>query len=277
MPELPEVETLKRELRLVVGKKFKTATVFSKQLKNKKITSVERRAKILIITLSDGQKLLVHLKMTGQLIFKPAKGLPAGRQGKMIIGGHPERNPFKYTRAKFTFTDNSKLYFNDLRKFGWLKLLKPHHAEKILNRHGVEPLSKAFTFSHFQNLLKKYQNRPIKTFLLDQTVIAGLGNIYVDESCFSAKILPTRKVSTPTNPEQKLLHQAIIKILKLAIQKKGTSARNYVRSDGTKGGFVPHLNVYGRKGEKCKRCKKAVITKIKFHGRGTHFCENCQR
>ncbi len=273
MPELPEVETLKRELSIIVDKKFKLASIFASQLKNKKIISVERRAKILIITLSGEQKLLIHLKMTGQLIYQP-------KVGKLVIGGHPDPsadgNPFKYTRAEFIFTDQSKLYFNDLRKFGWLKLLNKTESEKILNKHGVEPLSKLFTFQNFQNLLQKYPNRKLKQFLLDQSLIAGLGNIYVDEACFLAKILPTRTVKSLTKLEQKNLHTSIIKILKLSIAKKGTSAKNYIRSDGTKGGFVPYLKVYGRKNEKCKRCKTGVIQKIKFAGRGTHFCENCQ-
>lgn len=270
MPELPEVETLKRELAVIVGKKIKSANVFSRQLKNKKIIGVERRAKILIINLSGGRQLLIHLKMTGQLIFVP-------RKGQMVIGGHPQDNPFRYTRAVFHFADGAKLYFNDLRKFGWLKLLKRHEAGKILNKHGVEPLEKHFTFSHFQNLLKKYQNRKIKQFLLDQSSIAGLGNIYVDESCFLAHIRPTRRVSSLKISEQKSLHQAIVTVLKLSIKKKGTSARNYVRSDGTPGGFVPYLNVYGRKGEKCKRCRTGIIQKIKLNARGTHFCNNCQK
>lgn len=269
MPELPEVETLKRELAIIVGKKFKSATVFSRGLKNRKILDIERRAKILILHLSGDRRLLIHLKMTGQLIFVP-------KRGKMIIGGHPQENPFKYTRAVFEFTDKSKLYFNDLRKFGWLKLLKPNEADELLNRHGVEPLGEQFSFPRFQTILKKYPNRKIKQLLLDQTLIVGLGNIYVDESCFRAKVRPTRPVKSLKVLEQKSLHRAIIEVLKLSISKKGTSAKNYVRADGTPGGFVPHLNVYGRKGEKCKRCKTGVIKKIKLNGRGTHFCENCQ-
>lgn len=275
MPELPEVETLKRELGIIVGKKFKLASSpawagVANKLKNKKIISVERRAKILIISLDSSEHLLVHLKMTGQLIYQP-------KTGKLVIGGHPQENPFKYTRAEFIFTDNSKLFFNDLRKFGWLKLLNKTESEKILDKHGIEPLSKQFTFQTFQNLLQKYPNRKLKQFLLDQALIAGLGNIYVDESCFLAKILPTRIVKSLTKLEQKNLHASIIKVLKLSIAKKGTSAKNYVRSDGTRGGFVPYLNVYGRKNEKCKRCKTGVIQKIKFAGRGTHFCNKCQK
>lgn len=279
MPELPEVETLKRELRVIVGKKLKIASVFSRQLKNKKIIGVDRRAKVLIFNLSDGKKLLVHLKMTGQLIFVPRLLKNEKREEKMIAGGHPEQNPFKYTRAKFIFTDNSELYFNDLRKFGWLKLLNKSNSDKFLDKHGIEPLSKLFTLNAFQNLLTKYPNRKIKPFLLDQGLIAGLGNIYVDEACFLAKILPVRLTKSLTRLEQRNLHASIVQVLKLSISKKGTSAKNYVRSDGTKGGFVLHLNVYGRKSEKCKRCKNAkiLIKKIKLNGRGTHFCENCQR
>lgn len=290
MPELPEVETLKRELTLVIGKEIKQVKIFwpktvaplstqkfVNQLTNQNILNVERRAKILILSLSSSDKLLIHLKMTGQLIYVPERGL-------MVVGGHPQIGgvdnlPNKYTRAEFIFTDLSKLYFNDLRKFGWMKLLTQSEANQILGKSGIEPLSKNFTLKFFQNLLERYPNRKVKQFLLDQTLIAGLGNIYVDEACFSAKILPTRLVKSLTKLEQRNLHANIIKILRLSIQKKGTSAKNYIRLDGQRGGFVPHLNVYGRKGEECKRCqsKNILIKKIKFAGRGTHFCDNCQK
>ena len=270
MPELPEVETLKRELAVIIGKRFASASRFGDELTNQTISDVGRRAKILIISLASGQKLLVHLKMTGQLIFVPASG-------EMVIGGHPQSDPFRYTRATFHFSDQSKLYFNDLRKFGWLKLVDETGANKILDKHGVEPLSRAFTLAKFQEILARYPKRKIKQLLLDQTLIAGLGNIYVDEACFLAKILPTRIVATLTKTEINNLHAGIVSVLKLSISKKGTSAKNYVRSDGTRGGFVPYLNVYGRKGETCKCCKKAKISKIKLNGRGTHFCEKCQK
>jgi formamidopyrimidine-DNA glycosylase len=288
MPELPEVETLKRELELVVGKTIKQTEIFHtklvqplspaafcKRTEKQKIVRVERRAKILIVTLSSDDRLLVHLKMTGQLIYVPEKGL-------MIVGGHPQQGgadnlPNKYTRAHFAFTDQSHLYFNDLRKFGWFKLLTKKQAETILGKHGVEPLAKHFTFEKFIEILNKYPKRKLKQLLLDQTLIAGLGNIYVDEACFIAHVLPMRIANTLSKKEQKDLHQGIIDVLKLSISKKGTSAKNYIRLDGTRGGFVPYLNVYGRGGETCKRCKKAKITKIKLNGRGTHFCENCQK
>jgi formamidopyrimidine-DNA glycosylase len=276
MPELPEVETLRRELaKVIVGREINTAVTpwaFSDKLVGQKISAVKRRAKVLIIELESGTHILIHLKMTGQLIFEP----PAGSRQPAIMGGHPETNPFKYTRATLTFADGAKLYFNDLRKFGWWKLLPAQEAAASLAHHGLEPLSRQFSPAAFRQILDRFPRRNLKSLLLDQTHIAGLGNIYVDEAGFGARVRPTRIVSTLSKKEGAALHRAIVEVLKKSIKYGGTSARNYRRSDGTKGGFVKFLNVYGRKGEKCKRCKSGVIKKIKFAGRGTHFCPQCQ-
>lgn len=275
MPELPEVETLKRELaRVLPGKQIKqfTSAKFAglkKKLVGQQIASVSRRAKVLIFELADRRKLaadsylLIHLKMTGQLVHGE------------IIGGHPA-DPAKHTRAIFTFTDGSQLLFNDLRKFGWLKLINREELEAWLARLGREPLSKHFTLEHFHSLLERYPKRKLKQFLLDQTLIAGLGNIYVDEACFLAGILPTRPVGSLTKSEIAKLHQAIIAVLKLSIRKKGTSFRNYRRAGGELGGMVPHLQVYGRGGKNCKICEQ-IIQKIKLNSRGTHYCPQCQK
>jgi formamidopyrimidine-DNA glycosylase len=266
MPELPEVETLKRELaRVLPGRKIKAfqSDKFDLPLVGRKIISVDRRAKILIFTLSGKLTLLVHLKMTGQLVY-----------GK-IMGGHPE-DPAKYTRAIFTFTDNSQLFFNDLRKFGWLRLVDETELPQIFAETGVEPLAKQFTLAHFQDLLARYPKRKIKQLLLDQNLIAGLGNIYVDEACFGAGIRPTRLAKSLAPSEIARLYHAIIAVLKLAIQKKGTSFRNYRRAGGEPGGMVPHLQVYGRGKKECKVCGQP-IEKIKLHGRGTHYCPRCQK
>lgn len=276
MPELPEVETLKRELtRALTGKKIKSfhSEKFSLALAGKKIKTINRRAKILSLELSSGEFLLIHLKMTGQLIFYPT-------QGQSVMGGHPTPpagGPTKHTRAKFDFTDGSRLHFNDLRKFGWLKLLPANEAEKIFDRHGPEPLGRDFSSETLKQIIKRYPKRRIKQILLDQTLIAGLGNIYVDEACFLSAILPGRIASTLTDREIIKLHQSIIDVLKLSIAKKGTSARNYRRSNGGKGGMVAHLKVYGRQNQPCTRCKKGIIQKIKLNGRGTHFCNQCQK
>ncbi|MFH1170653.1 MAG: DNA-formamidopyrimidine glycosylase, partial [Candidatus Vogelbacteria bacterium] len=182
----------------------------------------------------------------------------------------------KHTRIIFNFADGGQLYFNDLRKFGWLKILSADHKTRLENRHGVEPLSPKFDLETFKTILKRHPNRRLKQTLLDQTLIAGLGNIYADESCFASRIKPARKIKTLSTPEIKKLYRAIKMILKLAIKKGGTSARDYVRSDGSLGNFVPHLKVYGRGGQPCKKCR-TLITKIKLAGRGTHFCPQCQK
>ncbi|MFA6253799.1 MAG: bifunctional DNA-formamidopyrimidine glycosylase/DNA-(apurinic or apyrimidinic site) lyase [Candidatus Paceibacterota bacterium] len=289
MPELPEVETLKRELgKALVGSKVKSAKVlwpktvaplsvpaFAKAMARRgKIKSVNRRAKILIIDFTDSTALAIHLKMTGQLIFVP-------KTGRAITGGHPdeqlgEKQPSKYTRIIFEFTDDSHLYFNDLRKFGWIRLVDDSQLKDLTKHIGIEPLSKIFTNEALIDIFKKYPNRTIKQILMDQTLIAGIGNIYADESCFLSKLLPTRKSATLKPAQIKTLREKIIAVLKLSIQKKGTSSRNYRRSDGSRGGFVPHLNVYGRAGLPCKICGHP-IQKIKRNGRGTHYCLTCQK
>lgn len=288
MPELPEVETLKQELAAVlVGKKIKAARCdwpkmvrplsvkkFCASLVGQKIKAVDRRAKVLIITLQNGEHILVHLKMTGQLIFKPKKG-------GLVGGGHPQPGgadnlPNKFTRIVLEFTDGSTLYHNDMRKFGWSRLVNETEKNNLLAGNGPEPLSKDFSLKYFKEVLGKYPKRKLKQILLDQTLIAGIGNIYADEAAFLAKVLPMRLVNTLTPKEIADLHKFIIKVLKHSISKKGTSAKNYLRSDGSKGGFVPYLNVYGRGKLACKICG-TPISKIKLNGRGTHFCVNCQK
>ncbi len=306
MPELPEVETIKRELaKVLISKKIKSAEVFwyktvaplsppefSKQTKNKVVSSLERQAKILIINFSGTTSLAIHLKMTGQLIYVANKRPLASKLSfdkniisrtplDIIAGGHPnsqmtEKQPSKYTRLIFEFTDGSHLYFNDLRKFGWVRLVDDSQLKDLTRHIGVEPLSKIFTDQVLIDIFKKYPNRTVKQILMDQTLIAGIGNIYCDEACFIAKILPTRKSSATKSNQIKKLRESIVAVLKLSIQKKGTSSRNYRRSNGEPGGFVPHLNVYGRTSEPCKICGQK-IKKIKHAGRGTHFCDRCQK
>ena len=295
MPELPEVETLKRELsRKLVGKTIAKTEVnwvkmvaplspaeLGRELKGEKIAAIERRAKILIITLVGKKLILIHLKMTGQLIFVDEKNnLTIGGHPQPLPQGlslrHPKESPFLHTRLVLHFTDGSKLLFNDLRKFGWFRLSHSEHLAELTKKIGPEPLSKNFTLDYFQSLFKRFPKRKVKQLLLDQHLIAGLGNIYVDESCFMAKVLPTRLAHSLKPSEIKKLHQEIIRVLKLSIASGGTSARNYRRSDGSKGNFIKHLKVYGRGGKPCLRCK-GEINKIRLNGRGTHFCERCQK
>lgn len=286
MPELPEVETIKRELEKALKNKVisevqilwtKTvsptpATDFKKLMVGRKILNLERRAKMLLIHLDAGLSLVIHLKMTGQLIFVP-------HAGKIITGGHPtpdSQRPGRHTRLIFSFTDGGRLYFNDLRKFGWIRILDEKIKKYIGTELGIEPLSETFTTAKVLEIFKRHPRRTVKQLLLDQKLIAGIGNIYADESAFLSQVLPNRQAKTLTEKEITALHKNIIAVLKFSIKKKGTSSRNYLRSNGDKGGFVPHLMVYGRKGEACKKCGAKII-KIKHAGRGTHYCPECQR
>ena len=303
MPELPEVETLRRELaEVLIGQVIKSVKVlwpksvtpkdFARKLKGSKILGVNRRAKILLLNLTDNQTLAIHLKMTGQLVYRPNQNqgstLGTFKVEPLIIGGHPQPlpqglslagfkdSPFNYTRAVFNFTDGSRLYFNDLRKFGWLHLLKPQAVTALHEHHGAEPLAPSFTIQTFRAILDRYPRRILKAVLLDQTLIAGLGNIYADESCFAARIKPSRRVATLTAMEKLKLYRAIRSLLTLSIKHGGTSARDYRHSDGSRGGFATYLKVYGRAGKPCRRCG-TLISKIKLAGRGTYFCPKCQK
>ena len=291
MPELPEVETIRRDLSALIGRKItalniinpKTAShsaaFFVSSLVGKKLIKIERRGKLLILVFSGDLFLLIHLKMTGQLIYQS--------KNKKIVGGHSlatgsyEKSvggklPNRHTRAIFYFSGGGELFFNDLRKFGYLKLVDKKELDKILvNNYGPEPLTPEFTTLQ---LAKVLQNRKIniKAVLLNQKLIAGLGNIYVDEALFAAKIRPTRSAGSIKSPEIEKLFKEINKLIKRAIEYRGTTFSNYVDSKGQKGNFSKFLKVYGRGGKPCLVCKMP-ISKIKIAGRGTHYCPNCQK
>lgn len=287
MPELPEVETVVVELAnkieskkiidviisdLKTIKPFKK-TGFKKIILGQKINRLTRRGKNILIHLNNKLTIAIHLKMTGQLIWQSAKG-------PVIIGGHPQKDghldlPNKFTRLFFVFSDKSRLYFNDARKFGWVKILNKEQFSDFDKKLGIEPLSNQFTFTKFKSLLEKNKNKKIKPFLLDQSKIVGLGNIYVDEACFSAGLSPQRKIINIKDNEKRELFSAIKKILRQSIKNKGTSFRDYLTTDGKKGGFMPYLKVYGKTKKPCPKCQRP-IKKEKMFGRGTHFCPHCQ-
>jgi len=293
MPELPEVETVAGDLKKVlVGKTIKSIISFDKKTfvtslpslrraaLGHKIIDVRRRAKMLIIDFGK-HLLVVHLKMTGQLIFQSNK--------KLIAGGHPIVStgttvPNKFTRLVFTLRDGGSprfgeagtLYFNDIRKFGWVKAIKADEFSVIDNAYGHEPFDKALTFEKFLSLINRRLRTSIKAALLDQKLVVGLGNIYVDEVLFKAGVRPARLVKTLTLSEKKKIYLAIPVILKKAILKRGTTFSNFRDGAGQKGNFVAYLKVYGRAGKVCKNCGQ-LIKKIRLAGRGTHFCPNCQK
>ncbi len=286
MPELPEVETLKRQLQVIRGKTVLRSEVdwakmvkplsvkeFQKRIKGQTIAGITRRAKVLLVDLVGPLTLAIHLKMTGQLIYVP-------KQGKLVFGGHPQAEGLKDLPNKFThlilfFTDGSKLFFNDVRKFGWAKLINDDQYRQLVAGFGMEPLESRFSLEHFKSILNRYPKRNIKMVLMDQKMVAGVGNIYADETCFCAGVLPNRSVKSLKATEIQKLYDCVIAILKLGIEKKGTSSANYVQLSGQPGGMVPHLKVYGRKGQKCKRCR-GIIQRITLNQRGTHFCPVCQ-
>lgn len=286
MPELPEVETIRRDLsKVIIGKKIISIEVlhrapvkdgikkFQDSLKNKTIKNIERIGKLMMFDLSDGNFLFVHLKMTGQLIYRDNKNL--------IAGGHSFSSfdvvdlPGKYTWVVWEFSDNSKLYFNDMRKFGYLKIVDKKTKEKIVSGYGVEPLTKNFTFKTFLNILGK-RKAPIKSVLLNQKLIAGIGNIYADEICFKAGVFPGRLVSQLAEGEKKLLFAATNSILKKAIKHKGTTFKDYLSAHGKKGNFSDFLQVYKRDKQKCFRCPKGIIANKKIGGRSSRYCPVCQ-
>lgn len=286
MPELPEVETIRSDLNqclrhktivdvAVVKRRLVRHSIqhFITMLVGKKIVKVDRVAKLLILKLSNETFLLIHLKMTGQLIYKEGK--------QVVAGGHSFASdtkgyPNQYTYITITFFDGSRLYFNDMRQFGYMKIVDADRLEKIVAGYGIEPLTVLFTWSAFKLAFAK-RSTTIKAALLNQTIIAGIGNIYADEICFYAKVLPYRKINTLSEPELRKIYTGCNHVLQKAIQLRGTTFNSYTDSKGRTGNFSSKLRVYRQTGERCIRCKQGIIQRIVIAGRGTHFCEKCQK
>jgi len=308
MPELPEVQTIVNELNVKLkNRKIKSVSVnapkmiavgpsvvsnrrqvksyqvirFIKSLHGLKFLSVKRRAKLLIFDLSGPLSMLVHLKMTGQFIFEDKK-LRAKTHGeyRMLnkLNAPFVKLPGKHTHVIFYFTDGSILYFNDVRKFGYLKLVHDNEINQVkeLNEFGPEPLNAKFTITPFLTAVKKRVNGKIKEVLMDSKVIAGIGNIYSDEILFHAKVRPTRTVKSLTSAELKNIYKWIKPVLLKGIEAKGSSVGDFVRTDGSWGQMGKFHFVYGRKGQKCKRCG-STIEATKIGGRTGSFCPSCQK
>lgn len=283
MPELPEVETIRLGLqRKITGLKITKIQILSpksflgnpNRAEGEKVLQVWRRAKILGIDL-DGVSLLIHLKMTGQLIYD---------DGKRLVGGHPtpdmrDKMPNSHTRVIFSFSDGSHLYFNDQRRFGWVKVMEASKgkivADEIAENLGPEPLEKEFTWQILKTNLLKHKSQPIKVAIMDQKTVSGIGNIYASEACFNAKLDPRTKVSELSDLQFKKLHSGIVKSLQDGIRHGGSSRAHFVDSEGHKGYFLDYAFVYGRDKHPCKICK-TEIKKTTLGGRGTYYCPRCQ-
>ena len=281
MPELPEVETIRRQLnevlqgKVVEGVKILREKSFSgdyKKLIGLKVEEIKRRSKVLEVTFKNrNEAVIVHLKMTGQLIFVDGN--------KRVVGGHPSPDwvnelPSKHTRVVWTFLDGSKLYFNDMRVFGWMRVVDKDIYEKEAKSLVPDVVDKEFTREYFFSQLKNVK-KPIKLLLLDQGKIGGLGNIYVNDALYDARISPDRKANSLDVKESIKLHESIIKIINLGIKYGGASASNYVHVTGLGGSYQDHFLVYKKEGQTCKRCGDK-IKKIKQGGRGTFYCPGCQ-
>lgn len=274
MPELPEVETVRKTLKnLVSHKQIESITIFwPKMIKNpidveqfidalkgETIKDVGRRGKFLIIY-TQNFALVSHLRMEGK------------------YGLYPKEEPFdKHTHVIFHFTDGSELRYRDVRKFGTMHLYKKgdEFKQPPLIDLGPEPFSDDFTKDYLAEKLRK-TTRKVKPALLDQKLFVGLGNIYVDEALFRSGIHPERLANSLTDPEITLLHQEIVKTLDEAVKKGGSTIRSYVNSQGEIGMFQLELYAYGRTGEECKKCG-TPLEKTTVGGRGTHYCPQCQR
>lgn len=287
MPELPEVETIRVGLSALLPgrtiasveadnpKSFPNAPNDVQQfVLNAKVVLVERRAKVLLIELSSKYSLVIHLKMTGQLVFRGEQNFGAGHPTDSLVGALPDKS----THVIITFTDGSTLFFNDQRKFGWIRVFPTAEVPNIdfFKKVGPEPLSEDFTADIFIERVRKRKNSVIKAAILDQNVLAGVGNIYADESLWAAKIHPATRVKDILDQKLQLLHKEIIAVLKLSIEKGGSTDKNYVNAEGKKGSYLSFANVFRREGQPCVRCG-ATIKKIRVAGRGTHICENCQK
>ena len=286
MPELPEVETVRRGLaNLIIGKVVSgevhdtdkgfpnTPQDVRQFLIGAAVTDVRRRAKVLIIDLSTDYSLLIHLKMTGQLVFVGETRFGAGHPNDSLINELPDKS----TRVTLTFNDETKLFFNDQRKFGWMRLMPTVEIANtaFMQKVGPEPLSTDFTTNDFIQRLARRPKTNIKAALLDQSVVAGIGNIYADESLWGAKIHPTRLVSDISEEEKGELYTEMREVMNLAIEKGGSSNSTYVNAEGKKGSYMDFARVFRREGLECPRCG-TVIEKSRVAGRGTHVCPVCQ-
>lgn len=284
MPELPEVETIRKGLApKLMGVVIRQVEIKAEQsfqgnpdlVLGAKVIGLERFGKLMVWKLSNGLNLAIHLKMTGQLIWRSLKSK------ETVMGGHPEaayleEYPNKHTRVIFHFPD-SKVYFNDLRRFGFIKVLADNELKELafIQKLGLEPFHPQFTEAYLAKHAIRHPRLTIKAFLLDQAIVAGLGNIYVDESLFKAGIKPTRLVGSITAPEWSKLVPATKATLETALKHNGSTEKDYRTAIGEKGTFLQVANVYRKTGLPCKICGNPIL-RSKVAGRSSHFCAICQ-
>lgn len=282
MPELPEVETIRRGLKdFILNKKIQKIEVFCdksfqgqpENAENHTVKDIRRFGKALILDLDNDISLMIHLRMTGQLIYDGAKK-------ERYAAGHPSDNftaklPNKQTRVLLKFPDGT-LYFNDQRKFGFIKNIE---TKDVINDSFIKKLAKEpwdMTTDELYEKFQRHKNSPVKAIILDQSIICGLGNIYADESLFAANIHPERRCGTITREETAKLLKSVCAVMDRSIESGGSTMATYVKADGTKGDYLEKFaQVFHREGQPCLNCGTKII-KIKVAGRGTHICPHCQ-
>jgi formamidopyrimidine-DNA glycosylase len=281
MPELPEVETMKLQLeKFLKGHKIvsvevrnrKTFQGDEKKIVGGKIIGTRRFGKVSVIDLDNGYSILTHVKLTGQYIYRGPNLPNPIKLSSKVTGGIPG----PHTLVIFDLDRDGKLYYNDVRRFGWIRIEKTEDVEKekFIVKLGPEPL-KDLTLDIFKNILSKTA-RPIKIVLMDQEKMGGVGNIYANDALWLAHIDPKRKASSLEGKSIEELYNAIITVLKSGLKYGGASELSFVTPDGAEGEYQNHTLVYGHEGEPCERCHKSLIKKFFLGGRGTYFCPNCQ-
>ncbi|HEV2592215.1 MAG TPA: bifunctional DNA-formamidopyrimidine glycosylase/DNA-(apurinic or apyrimidinic site) lyase [Gaiellaceae bacterium] len=273
MPELPEVETVRRSLAPVLeGRRFESVRILdtrltrpldpdeiARELDGETVSVVDRRGKYLIVRFESGRALLIHLRMTGSLLHAPS--------GELVDDPH--------RRAVVRLDDGSDVAYRDVRRFGTWLLLEPEEVESYVDRKvGREPLAAAYRSKHLAEKLAT-RKAPVKAAILDQRTVAGVGNIYADEALWRARIHPLTPANEVDADGVKALHRAIRKSLELGIARQGSTLRDYRTPSGESGSMQHEFKVYGRDGEPCERCG-TPIDKIRVAGRGTWYCPRCQ-
>lgn len=286
MPELPEVTVVVNSLNSAIkglviesvaydwAKKFYWGDFSISDLKGAKIKGLRRFGKVIVIDLSNGLSMVIHLKLTGQLIYQDKK--------TRVSGGHPipplnSPVPNSTTRVTFAFTNGGHLYFNDLRKFGWVKVAKSDEISisAAIGKTELGPDPLVMTSDEFLLRIKKKPQSRIKKLLMDQTFVAGIGNIYSDEALWRAKVHPRRSILSLSDTEIKDIFKGVVDSFNLAIAKGGSSANSFVDGRGEKGLYLSFANAYHMTGKPCKRCSTPIVRE-KMDGRSAHYCPKCQ-
>jgi formamidopyrimidine-DNA glycosylase len=281
MPELPEVESVKIQLKKYLSDhkiesvKVKDRKILKKgenNLEGGVVKGVRRFGKVLSIDLDNKHSFVIHIKLTGQLIYRGPNLEHPPKLSEKVVGGVPGR----HTHVIFNLDKGGKLYYNDYRKFGWIKVVRTKNVESIdfIKKLGPEPLG-GLTLSKFKKLTSSTR-RTIKTLIMDQSKMGGVGNIYANDALWLAKINPKTPANELNDKKVKELYEAIKEVLKKGLELEGASELAFVMPSGEEGNYQDHTFVYGREGKKCKRNHDTKIKKIKLSGRGTYFCPTCQ-